>query len=103
MSTLPRLPHWRRETSALLRLSLPICGAQLAQSGMSAADVIMSGRASATDLAAVSVGASLWVPVMLLMTGTLMGLTPLVAHQMGAGRPQHVRAKVHQALWVALA
>ncbi|WP_353981897.1 MATE family efflux transporter [Salinicola endophyticus] len=102
MSTLPRLPRWRRETAALLRLSLPICGAQLAQSGMSAADVIMSGRASATDLAAVSVGASLWVPMMLLMTGTLMGLTPLVAHQMGAGRPQHVRAKVHQALWVAL-
>ncbi|GHB07055.1 MATE family efflux transporter [Salinicola rhizosphaerae] len=102
----PSFSHWlprcRRETASLLRLTLPICGAQLAQSGMSAADVIMSGRASATDLAAVSVGASLWVPLMLLMTGTLMGITPLVAHRVGAGRHDQVPGKVHQALWVAL-
>ncbi|WP_110687613.1 MATE family efflux transporter [Salinicola aestuarinus] len=92
----------RRETGSLLRLGLPIYGAQLAQSGMSVADIIMSGRASATDLAAVSVGASLWVPLMLLMTGTLMGATPIVAHRVGSGRYDRVRAGVHQALWVAL-
>ncbi|WP_239496357.1 MATE family efflux transporter [Salinicola peritrichatus] len=101
-STANRFYRCRRETVALVRLSLPICGAQLAQSGMSAADVIMSGRASAVDLAAVSVGASLWVPLMLLMTGTLMGVTPIVAHQVGGGHFERVRGKVHQALWVAL-
>lgn len=101
-STANRIHRSRRETASLVRLSLPICGAQLAQAGMSASDVIMSGRASATDLAAVSVGASLWVPLMLLMTGTLMGVTPIVAHQAGAGRYDQVRGKVHQALWVAL-
>ncbi|WP_251978469.1 MATE family efflux transporter [Salinicola avicenniae] len=102
-SSVSRFRRCRQETFSLLRLGLPIWGAQLAQSGMSAADVIMSGRSGATDLAAVSVGASLWVPLMLLMTGTLMGLTPIVAYQVGAQALDRVKAKVHQTLWVALA
>jgi len=93
----------RRETRPLLRLALPICGAQLAQAGMSVVDVMMTGRLSATDLAAVSVGASLWLPLMLFMTGTLMGLTPIVAQLLGGGRIAGIRPNVHQALWVALA
>jgi multidrug resistance protein, MATE family len=93
----------RTETRPLMRLALPICGAQLAQAGMSVADVMMTGRLSATDLAAVSVGSSLWLPLMLFMTGTLMGLTPIVAHLLGAGTTERIRPSVHQALWVALA
>ncbi|MCE8035621.1 MAG: MATE family efflux transporter [Halomonas sp.] len=93
----------RTETRPLLRLTLPICGAQLAQAGMSVTDVMMTGRVSATDLAAVSVGSSLWLPLMLFMTGTLMGLTPIVAHLLGGGATERIRPNVHQALWVALA
>lgn len=92
----------RRETRPLLMLALPICGAQLAQAGMSVADVMMTGRLSATDLAAVSVGSSLWMPLMLFMTGTLMGLTPIVAQLLGGRRLGEIRPNVHQALWVAL-
>ncbi|PMR75380.1 MATE family efflux transporter [Billgrantia endophytica] len=93
----------RKETRPLIALALPICGAQLAQAGMSVADVMMTGRLSATDLAAVSVGASLWLPLMLFMTGTLMGLTPIVAQLLGGGTTGRIRPNVHQALWVALA
>ncbi|WP_069385129.1 MATE family efflux transporter [Halomonas caseinilytica] len=92
----------RRDTGPLIRLALPICGAQLAQAGMSVVDVMMTGRLSATDLAAVSVGSSLWMPLMLFMTGTLMGLTPVVAHLLGAGRRAGIRVQVHQALWIGL-
>lgn len=92
----------RSETRPLIRLALPICGAQLAQAGMSVTDVMMTGRVSATDLAAVSVGSSLWMPLMLFMTGTLMGLTPIVAHLLGGGSAERIRPNVHQALWVAL-
>jgi len=93
----------RRETRPLLVLALPICGAQLAQAGMSVADVMMTGRLSATDLAAVSVGSSLWLPLMLFMTGTLMGLTPIVAQLLGGQRGGEIGPNVHQGLWVALA
>ncbi|BBO55276.1 multidrug resistance protein PmpM [Cobetia sp. AM6] len=98
----PLIPRVRAETSRLLTLALPICGAQLAQAGMSAVDVLMTGRSSATDLAAVSVGSSLWVPLLLLMAGTLMGLTPVVAQLMGGNRSGEVRGNVHQSLWISL-
>lgn len=90
------------ETRALILLALPICGAQLAQAGMSVVDVMMTGRYNATSLAAVSVGASLWMPLMLFITGTLMGLTPIVAHLLGGKRNDDIRPAVHQGLWVAL-
>src|SRR5690554_8211828 len=70
---------------------------------MSVADVMMTGRLSATDLAAVSVGSSLWMPLMLFITGTLMRLTPIVAQLLGGQRTDDIRPSVHQALWVALA
>ncbi|WP_300273142.1 MATE family efflux transporter [Halomonas sp.] len=93
----------RRETRPLLLLALPICGAQLAQAGMSVADIMMTGRLGATDLAAVSVGSSLWLPLMLFMTGTLMGLTPVVAQLLGGRRTAEICPAVHQGLWIALA
>ncbi|WP_353248769.1 MATE family efflux transporter [Salinisphaera sp. T31B1] len=86
-----------------MRLALPVLGAQLAQVAMSTVDVAMSGHASALDLAAVSVGSSLWFPLVLFMIGTLMGLTPIVAQHVGARRFSAIRPSVHQALWVALA
>jgi len=69
---------------------------------MSVVDVMMTGRQSPTALAAVSVGSSLWMPLMLFMTGTLMGLTPVVAHMLGGQRQAAIRPAVHQALWIAL-
>ena len=66
----------RIESARLLWLALPILGAQLAQVAMGTVDVAMTGHASARDLAAVSIGSSLWLPLVLFMIGTLMGLTP---------------------------
>lgn len=93
----------RIEASRLARLALPILGAQLAQIGMSTVDVAMAGHVDATTLAAVSIGSSVWIPLVVFMVGTLMGLTPIVAQHAGARRPEHIRPAVHQALWVALA
>ncbi|MFP4160618.1 MAG: MATE family efflux transporter [Ectothiorhodospira sp.] len=91
------------ETRRLVLLALPILGAQFSQAGMGVADVMMTGRLGPTDLAAVSVGSSLWMPLMLFMTGTLMGLTPVVGQLLGAGRMGDIRAYTHQGLWLALA
>lgn len=91
----------RIESTRLIGLALPILGAQLAQVAMGTVDVAMTGHASARDLAAVSVGSSLWLPLVLFMIGTLMGLTPIVAQHVGARRFGAIRPAVHQALWVA--
>ena len=51
------------ESLAILRLALPVIGSQLALTAMNVTDVIMAGRLSAEDLAAIAVGNSLVFPV----------------------------------------
>ncbi|WP_281645250.1 MATE family efflux transporter [Parendozoicomonas sp. Alg238-R29] len=96
------LPRFFTEARALLALSMPIIISQLAIQGMSFVDTSMAGQASARDLAAIAVAASLWMPVNLLMRGTLMALTPIVAHHRGAGTEQRIPADLSQTLWIAL-
>lgn len=94
-----RFAHYNRP---LITLALPILGAHLAQTGINVVDTIMAGRLSATDLAAVAVGASVFMPLMLLIFGTLLATTPLVAQARGGNRIEQVAPTIHQALWVGL-
>lgn len=91
-----------QEVRTLLQLGWPIMVAQLAQSAIGFIDTLMAARASATDLAAIALGSSLWLPLFLALGGILMATTPLVAHQVGARREQHSRQTVQQAAWIAL-
>ena len=73
----------RLEYLAQLRLALPILGGQLAQTANGFVDTMMAGRVGAEDLAAVAVGASIWVPLFLFMTGVLMSATPILSRHLG--------------------
>ncbi|WP_087017250.1 MATE family efflux transporter [Thaumasiovibrio subtropicus] len=90
------------ESRSLLRLSLPIIITQLATQGMAFVDTTMAGQASAADLAAIAVGASLWVPASLLLRGILMSLTPVTAHHRGAGHLRGITRDLGQTIWIAL-
>lgn len=90
------------ELKSLLRLALPILVAQFAQTANGFVDTVMAGRLGPEDLAAVAVGASIWVPVFLFIVGVMQGVTPFVAQYNGANRPQDVGAVVRQGLWLAL-
>ena len=65
-------------------LAVPIIVTQLAQMGMGVADAIMAGRVSATDLAGIALGGNLYWPLMLLMSGIVMAVTPSVSQLHGA-------------------
>ena len=92
----------RLELKNLLALALPIMIAQLATTAMGFVDAVMAGRVGPRDLAAVALGNSIWVPVFLLMTGTLLATTPKVAQRFGAGTHSEIGPIVRQALWLAL-
>ena len=105
---LPRadLPLWQRlqgEIGVLAILGGPIVVTQLLQMAIGVVDTIMSGRASAQDLAGVSIGVSLWIPIFLFSLGTLMALTPVVAHAKGAKQDEQIAPAVYQGFWIALA
>ncbi len=55
------------EFNKLAKLTGPILVAQLTQMLMSVVDTVMAGRKGALDLAAVSVGGSIFVPATLLV------------------------------------
>jgi MATE family multidrug resistance protein len=92
----------RAELSQLLRLALPIVLTQLSQMGMGVADTVMAGRYGAVDLAGVALGGNMFWPLLMLVTGVLMAITPSVSQLHGAGRQASAGEVVRQAGWIAL-
>ena len=92
----------RQELAAQLTLALPILGGQLAQTANGFVDTMMAGRVSANDLAAVAVGASIWVPLFLFMTGVLMSATPVLSRHLGGEAYHRINPLAQQGLWLGL-
>ncbi|CFQ19107.1 multidrug efflux protein [Yersinia enterocolitica] len=89
------------EARSLLALAIPVVIAQLSQTAMGVVDTIMAGSVSATDMAAVAVGTSIWLPAILFGHGLLLALTPTVAQLNGSGRRNQIAHQVRQGLWLA--
>ncbi|GAA5187765.1 MATE family efflux transporter [Ferrimonas gelatinilytica] len=86
----------------LVQLALPVFAAQVAQTLMGFIDTVMAGQVSAVDMAAVAVGTSIWLPVILLFSGVIWAVPPLVSHLHGAKQEAAVRPLIHQAFYLAL-
>ncbi|SFN63653.1 MATE family efflux transporter [Xenorhabdus japonica] len=67
------------EVKYLFLLSSPVIITQLARTAMGAVDAIMSGHYSTNDLAAVSLGSSVWFPIFVLGHGVIMMLSADIA------------------------
>lgn len=98
----PSMASMGKELGILAALTGPILVSQFAQAGFGLIDTVMAGQISPLDLAAVALGASIWLPLYLLTTGTLLATTALVAEARGADKPQRIPIITHQALWLAL-
>src|SRR5690625_905230 len=83
-------------------LALPVIANNLLTVGMQLTDTIMAGRLSADALAAVSVGGSVFMPLFLLVLGTLTALSPMSAHLYGAGRTSDIGPLARQTAWIGL-
>lgn len=97
-----RIRLFKTEGRALLALATPILAAQLSQQVLSFIDTVMAGRVSATDLAGVAVGTSLWGPLLLFLYGVMLAVTPLVAQLHGSGRTDETGPLVRRGMLVAL-
>jgi MATE family multidrug resistance protein len=89
------------EARSLLALAIPVIIAQISQTAMGVVDTIMAGAYSATDMAAVAVGTSIWLPAILFGHGLLLALTPVIAQLNGAGRRDRIGHQVRQGFWLA--
>ncbi|AEW44538.1 multidrug resistance protein, MATE family [Serratia symbiotica str. 'Cinara cedri'] len=89
------------EVRNLLLLAIPVIIAQISQTAMGVVDTIMAGSYSATDMAAVAIGTSIWLPLILFGHGLLLSLTPVIAHLNGSGRRYEIAHQVQQGFWLA--
>jgi MATE family multidrug resistance protein len=87
----------------LVVLLFPILITQCSLFGMTFFDTIMSGHASANDLAGVGIGASIWMPVFTGLNGILYAIVPIVAQLLGAKRKEEISFTVIQGVYLALA
>lgn len=89
------------EWKTLALLGGPILVAQLAQMANGLIDTIMAGHYSAEDLAAVGIGSSIWMPVLLFFFGVLSALQPTISGFLGAGQKERVMPVTWQGLYIA--
>lgn len=99
--TTPAAPI-RTEMATLWKLSWPMLVGQLATVGMGVADVAMTGHVNANELAAVSLGASVWSIVLVTVMGTMMAINTVVAHEIGGARYDKIPHSVRQSMWKGL-
>ena len=84
----------------IVKLGWPVLIAQLAIMINGVIDTVMAGRLSAADLAAVGIGASIYISVFVTLMGVLIALTPVVAQLYGARRYAEIGEEVRQSLWL---
>ena len=89
------------ELRATLALALPLAAAQLAQVLMGITGTAMMGRLGGDALAAGGLAAALYFTVAFVFQGILNAAGPLVAHAIGAGRPDRTGPIVASGLYIA--
>lgn len=89
-------------SKSLIKLAYPILIAQLIQNLMGFVDIVMAGRVSAIDMAAVAVANSIWLPLILTVYGLIMALAAIVSQHAGAKDYLAISKKTYQTAWIAL-
>jgi multidrug resistance protein, MATE family len=96
------LKETAQDKRRILALAWPILIGQLAVIANGVIDTAMTSRFSATDLAALAIGASIYVSVFVGLNGVLAALSPVIGQLFGAQRHEQVGAEVRQGIWLAL-
>ncbi|WP_211097357.1 MATE family efflux transporter [Herbaspirillum sp. ST 5-3] len=83
-------------------LAWPLLIGQLAVIANGVIDTAMTSRFSATDLAALAVGTSIYISIFVGLNGVLAALSPVIGQLFGAQRFKAIGAEVKQGIWLAL-
>ena len=90
------------ESKKIIKLSVPLFLAQFAQTAMGFVDTVMAGGVSSTDMAAVAIASSIWLPCILFGVGVLIAVVPLTAQAHGANNLEKIPKTGQQGLYLAL-
>lgn len=94
--------HASSFTARVASLAWPILVGQLAVILNGVADTMMTARHSATDLAALGLGASVYVSIFVGLSGVMAALSPVIGQLYGAKKFNAIGDEVRQGVWLAL-
>ena len=91
------------EAGATLRLGWPLVLTNLAQTAMTATDVMMMGQLGPDALAAGALGSNLYMAVLIFGIGVMAAVSPMLSIELGRNRHavREIRRTVRQGFWAA--
>jgi MATE family, multidrug efflux pump len=89
-------------TQGIVAQARPILVGQVAVMAFAVVDTVLTGHASAVDLATMGLGLSVYSTVFVGLMGAVSALNPIVAQHFGGGRLAAIGATYVQGLWMAL-
>jgi multidrug resistance protein, MATE family len=89
------------DTKALLTVGLPLILAQLAQTSLGFIDTLMVGRLGSAELAGIALGSTIWHFTLIVLSGVIHAVGPVVAQAIGARQDADAARAVRQGLWLA--
>jgi MATE family multidrug resistance protein len=97
------LRPWLAEARAMLALSWPMVLTNVAQTAMTATDVVMMGHLGPEALAAGALGSNLYHAVLIFGIGVMGAVSPMIAIELGRNRHavRDLRRTVRQGFWAA--
>jgi multidrug resistance protein, MATE family len=97
-------PSWGGEFRSTLALAAPMVVTNVAQTAMTATDVLMMGHIGPDAVAAGALGTNLYFALLIFGIGVMSATAPLVATERGRNRHavREVRRTVRQGFWAAL-
>ena len=96
-------PRLKESARRLFPLAWPVFIGQIAVLAFSTVDTVMAARASALDLAALAIGASIYISVFVGLMGIIFAVGPIAGQLFGAGKLRESGHEAEQAVWLALA
>lgn len=93
-------PTLRTDIRRIAALAWPMLVGQLAVVGNGVIDTAMTSRFSATDLAALAIGISIYVSIFVGLNGVLQAISPAVGQLFGARQYREIGAEIKQGVWL---
>lgn len=95
---------WLAEALAMLTLGWPLVLTNVAQTAMTATDVVMMGHLGPQALAAGALGGNLYMAFLIFGIGVMAAVSPMTAIELGRNRHavREVRRTVRQGFWAAV-
>lgn len=99
------IASWGGEIRAMIALAWPMVLTNLAQTAMTATDVMMMGRLGPIALGAGALGSNLYFAPLIFGLGMILATSPMMARELGRNRHsvRDIRRTARQGLWVSVA